>query len=312
MNKALRNRTMKWRNIIFFLVMLCCSLSCQRYLKGLSSSAVVPTIPGAFYTGTDSCIPCHDDIYRQYKKTVHYRISSREVPSAERGCETCHGPGSLHVKSKGAVTDILGFSRLTPAESSEICLQCHTGAPTMDWRANVHVLNGVGCNECHKSHKVTAPKMVYLGDPEICYTCHQEKKAQNALPSHHPVREGKMKCTSCHNNHGSENNNLQKDTLNDLCLECHAEYQGPFVYEHAPAVEDCSICHEPHGTIANNLLVQNEPFLCLRCHKGHQVNPKTGPQPTMAALLTSCTQCHPQVHGSDLPSQLPPGGALTR
>ncbi len=71
------------------------------------------------------------------------------------------------------------------------------------------------------------------------------------------VREGKMTCTSCHNNHGSENNNLNKETLNDLCVECHAEYQGPFVYEHAPVVEDCSVCHDPHGTIANNLLLQN-------------------------------------------------------
>lgn len=292
-------------------VVVCVLAGCQGYLQKAATSFTMPALPGAFYTGTDSCIPCHDDIYRQYKKTIHYRLASAELKWAQRGCETCHGPGSLHVKSKGAAKDILSFSRLSAQQSSEICLQCHTGGPTMDWRANVHVLNNVGCNECHKSHKVTASKMVYLGDPEICFTCHQEKKAQLVLPSHHPVREGKMNCTSCHNNHGSENNNLNKDTLNDLCQNCHAEYQGPFVYEHAPVVEDCSICHEPHGTIANNLLVQNEPFLCLRCHKGHRENPQTGPHPTVPALLTSCTQCHAQVHGSDLPAQLK-GGGLTR
>jgi nitrate/TMAO reductase-like tetraheme cytochrome c subunit len=157
------------RTIIAMLLILSGSalVGCKSLLQSSYRSAQIPTIPGAVYSGTDSCIPCHDDIYRQYKKTIHYRLAPAEFKWAERGCETCHGPGSLHVKSKGAIQDILGFSRLTPQESSEICLQCHTGAPTMDWRANVHVQNGVGCNECHKSHKVTAAKMVYLGDPAI-------------------------------------------------------------------------------------------------------------------------------------------------
>lgn len=286
-------------------------LGCQKLLKTREPGPEVPSISGAFHVGTDSCIPCHDDIYQQYKKTVHYRLDSSELKGVERGCETCHGPGSRHVQSKGAAGDIISFNKLSSQESSEICLQCHQGEPTMDWRANVHVMSGVGCNECHKSHKVTAEKMVYLGDPDICFTCHQEKKVQHLLPSHHPVKEKKMKCSSCHNNHGSENNNLKKLNLNDVCFDCHAEYQGPFVYEHAPAVEDCTICHDPHGAVANNLLKQSEPFLCLRCHRGHKENPKTGNHPTTAALMTSCTQCHSQVHGSDLPSQVK-GGGLTR
>ncbi|MCP4716114.1 MAG: DmsE family decaheme c-type cytochrome [Deltaproteobacteria bacterium] len=271
----------------------------------------VPVIEDAFYVGTDSCVHCHNDVYRQYKGTIHSRLESFELKGLERGCETCHGPGSKHVASKGLVEDIISFSRLQAAESSEICLQCHRGAPTMDWHANVHVLNGVGCNECHKSHKITAPKMVYLGDPEICFTCHQEKMAQHQLPSHHPIKEQKMKCSSCHNNHGSENNNLNRETLNAVCSSCHAEYEGPFVYDHEPVVEDCSICHDPHGTIADSLLKQNEPFLCLRCHRGHRENPETGAHPSSAALMSACTQCHSRVHGTDLPAQLNRNG-LTR
>ncbi len=276
-----------------------------------STSPVVQLLEGAFYTGTDSCIPCHDDVYGQYKQTIHYRLAPHELTDATRGCETCHGPGSLHVQAKGGLDNIISFSELSAEESSEICLSCHRGEPIRDWRASVHILNGVGCNACHKSHKITAPKMVHLGDPDICFTCHQGKKAQHMLPSHHPIKEKKMKCSDCHNNHGSENNNLNKPTLNDVCFECHAEYQGPFVYEHKPVFEDCSICHDPHGTIANNLLKQSQPFLCLRCHRGHKRNPKIGPHPSVAAFLTSCTQCHAQVHGSDMPSQLN-GTGLTR
>lgn len=288
-----------------------CILGCQKFLKESMQNPLLPTIPDAFYVGTDSCIPCHDDVYRQYKKTAHARLSAAELPGVQRGCETCHGPGSRHVQTRGAAGQIISFPRLTAEQSSEVCLQCHRGDPVMDWRANMHVMNGVGCNECHKSHKITSPKMVYLGDPDICFSCHEEKKAQHLLPSHHPVREKKMRCSSCHNNHGSENNNLKKIHLNDVCLDCHAEYQGPFVYEHAPVIEDCTICHDPHGTTANNLLRQSEPFLCLRCHKGHKPNPKTGDHPSLASLMTSCVQCHSQIHGSDLPSQVK-GGGLTR
>ncbi len=298
---------------IALLPILACALiaGCRNLLTDYSVSPVLPEIPDAFYVGTDSCIPCHDDIFKQYKKTVHARISKNELAGTEHGCETCHGPGSKHVQSKGAVADIISFSRLSATESSAVCLTCHTGEPTMDWRSNVHVLNDVGCNDCHKSHKETGPKMVHLGDPDICFSCHTGKYTQHLLPSHHPVKEKKMKCSSCHNNHGSENNNLKQDTLNDLCFECHAEHQGPFVFEHAPAVEDCSICHDPHGTIANNLLKQSQPFLCLRCHRGHRSNPATGSHPGASTFLTSCTQCHSSVHGSDLPSQVK-GGGLTR
>ena len=295
-------------------ILLLCVLTawgCQRFLKAGENRVELPMIEGAFYVGTDSCVPCHDDVYQQFKKTVHYRLNAVELKGMQRGCETCHGPGSKHLQTKGKAQDIISFTKLPPEQSSQMCLACHQGGPIMDWRANVHVLNGVGCNECHKSHKITGPKMVYLGDPDLCFTCHQEKKAETMLPSHHPLREKKMKCGSCHDNHGSENNNLKKQHLNDVCFECHAEYQGPFVFEHAPVVEDCSICHDPHGTVANNLLRQSEPFLCLRCHRGHKENPKTGGHPTVGTLMTSCAQCHSAVHGSDLPSQVN-GGGLTR
>jgi hypothetical protein len=92
--------------------------------------------------------------------------------------------------------------------------------------------------------------------------------------------------------------------------------------------------------VANNLLVQNEPFLCLQCHEMHfhsglegepdetayvpifdpdfdpdvprdtypgGLVPNIGPSGFRQAFTTKCTQCHTQVHGSDLPSQTVPG-----
>jgi DmsE family decaheme c-type cytochrome len=122
------------------------------------------------------------------------------------------------------------------------------------------------------------------------------------------------------------------ERTNDLCYECHTNHQGPFIFEHPPVEEDCSTCHEPHGSVTNFLLKQNEPFLCLQCHETHfhtarvsaegpynalpsgsATNP-FGKTSFMAAYGTKCTQCHVQIHGSDLPSQSVSGRgkALTR
>jgi DmsE family decaheme c-type cytochrome len=155
-----------------------------------------------------------------------------------------------------------------------------------------------------------------VNDPQACYKCHQKIFAQNQMPSHHPIREGKMVCSDCHDAHGQAERNLKGDSVTALCYKCHADKQGPFVYEHPPVTEDCSICHEPHGTVANNLLHQPPTMLCLRCHTGHRTVPADhfgvpvadidGDPILQGAYYGDCTQCHSQVHGSDLPSQRSP------
>jgi hypothetical protein len=51
---------------------------------------------------------------------------------------------------------------------------------------------------------------------------------------------------------------------------------------------------------------QPTTFLCLRCHSGHRGvrhapidNPANGLVPS---FYTNCTQCHSQIHGSNLPA----------
>ena len=141
-----------------------------------------------------------------------------------------------------------------------------------------------------------------------------------------------MSCVGCHNPHSSTESQLNTNMrLNDLCYTCHQGKEGPFVFEHAPVVEDCSLCHTPHGAIANNLLTANEPTVCLQCHEFHFHAGLLSPDGTTevggsefenpygsdsfnVSMTTKCTQCHSQIHGSDLPGQTTPGGghALVR
>lgn len=310
--------------VLLILFLLGCALKdVQR------KAAIVPVIADATYTGDGACFGCHYEMEGHFAKTIHGRIADFEVVGKSKGCESCHGPGSLHAET-GDPNQIISFSQITKGQSAAVCLECHASGPLMDWRGSGHALNNVACSDCHRAHS-TKTKLLVRQQPQLCYDCHQQIRARTYYPSHHPIREGKMGCSDCHQPHGSFAGGLKTaERKNDLCLKCHADKQGPYIYEHPPVVEDCAICHEAHGTVSNNLLVQNEPFLCLQCHQFHFHPGKIGDEGTSTdvygrtltscregmtmAYTTKCTQCHARVHGSDLPSQSVPGQgkALTR
>ena len=275
----------------------------------------------------DTCYRCHGNMADMQRIAGPHQICG---PNGFN-CTTCHD----------------AHGNLLESSRKDLCLQCHNNSsPTMAWHSSTHNLYGVACTDCHSPHAsgnvpqlvgishldVARPKRLPMSvnEPEACYKCHQEIFAMTSLPSHHPIREGKMFCSDCHDAHGQMDNNLRAETLNLLCWKCHAEKQGPFAYEHPPVTEDCSICHAAHGTVANNLLKQPATFLCLRCHVGHRQGAHPGGsyaadpinEPGLPApgrlntdrvpqirpgFYTDCTTCHSQIHGSDLPTPHYPG-----
>jgi DmsE family decaheme c-type cytochrome len=270
-----------------------------------------------------TCAQCHEDVYKSFMGNVHARLKSFEYAGTPGGCEACHGPAQKHVDS-GAKADIISFGEKGAAEINALCGKCHRSGDFASWAHGQHARNGLTCTECHTVHKGNGKPST--DEITLCGKCHEDARAQMFFPSHHPVREGKMQCSSCHNPHGTDGVGSLRtaERKNDLCYNCHSRYQGPFVYEHAPVMEDCGICHDAHGTAANNLLRQNEPFVCLQCHSLHfhagrvgdtgtqTIHPGTSDNPWGAqgwakAYGTKCSQCHSQIHGSDHPSQSLPG-----
>jgi DmsE family decaheme c-type cytochrome len=260
----------------------------------------------------DLCYRCHIEM-----RDLQHIAGPHQIGSGGFQCIDCHDP--------------LGMVR--EPSRLDLCLTCHqTDATTMTWHSSMHSLAGAACTDCHDPHprlkRDRSPNVEHTGversprkpmavlQPETCYKCHPRIFAMSGLPSHHPIQEGKMVCSDCHDAHGQAEKGLREPTLNDVCYRCHGEKQGPFAYDHPPVSQDCSICHEAHGSINDYLLHQPATFLCLRCHSGHRSEhrPLDGRVMVAAqeALYGDCTQCHAQVHGSDLINQTLRGRGLTR
>ncbi|HEY0341110.1 MAG TPA: DmsE family decaheme c-type cytochrome [Steroidobacteraceae bacterium] len=289
----------------------------------LASSAVPAPAPAYSAKGADTCLNCHNDTdITGLFQTKHARPNDPRGPFGHGGlqCEACHGPGDAHVKARGrqpAGIVEFGVKANTPvAKQNAMCLGCHESNAAHDWGTSAHAANDVPCAGCHRPHAAQDPVLKVSTQPEVCATCHQAQHANMLKPSHHPLREGKMGCTSCHSPHGSTAPaSLVKNTVNETCTSCHAEFRGPFLWEHQPVTEDCANCHEPHGSAQPALLKAPVSFLCQQCHEaaGHPSAPLTpqglpGGTPSPFLVAGGCVNCHSQVHGSNHPS----GRALMR
>jgi DmsE family decaheme c-type cytochrome len=281
--------------------------------------------------GDAKCTRCHDE-GEEYPvlaigKTRHGVRADGRTP----GCTSCHGASETHMNKPpdakerpGPDVTFRGARKADAERASGMCLTCHQkDARRSHWAGSTHQANEVACSSCHQVHNAHDKVRDKATQPEVCYACHKEQRTQVMKPSHHPIPEGKMGCSDCHNAHGSVGPKLMKrDSVNDTCYTCHMEKRGPFVHVHEPVAEDCGNCHNPHGTTAENLLKARPPFLCHQCHTPHggQVaqiagtgqiaaqigatsSGKNGINYTMAR---GCVNCHTQVHGTNNPSTTNP------
>ena len=271
-----------------------------------------------------TCSKCHDENEAKpvlsILKSKHAVMADSRTPFADQSCMTCHGNSEAHMQApaegaKRIQPDIV-FDRdsKTPvALRNQTCLNCHEKGLRMHWKGSRHETANVDCASCHVAHTQSDPIMAKETEAEACFACHKGRRAEMLRPSTHPMREGQMSCSGCHDPHGSAGPKLlTKQTVNETCYTCHAEKRGPFLWEHAPVREDCTACHKPHGSVHASMLKNRVPWLCQQCHLAAQhpstVYSGTGlPGPTRPSgsqqmLGKSCMNCHSQVHGSNHPS----------
>jgi predicted CXXCH cytochrome family protein len=237
-------------------------------------AVVLPEVPGAKYIGSGECEQCHDEIFRSFKTADHSRLLAKGKNSLNYGCESCHGPCSIHSDSGGETLPPYIFTSGRPQ-------------PT-----------GLGARTPVQSARAVET---------VCYTCHLDVRGMFNLPNHHPVPEGRMTCIQCHPPHSGvafTGGGTQLLSQNESCLQCHPSQQGPFVFEHDAVREGCTTCHSPHGSVNAKMLLQRNANLCLKCHFQQ---PQAGGGILIGGVdhTTKLNQgacwsagCHEAVHGS--------------
>ena len=266
------------------------------------------------YAGVESCQMCHQEVYDKLTKTAMGILFVKHPRDAKEklGCETCHGPGNEHVASSGSeFGNMVRFRQGTPvpvAVRNAVCLKCHEKRQRLFWQGSPHENNGMACTECHTVHTgpgmETRNQLVRCNVTDTCSPCHKKQVNEELRFSHHPLREGKMSCVSCHNPHGTTSPKLVKGLSNrELCFTCHAEKRGPFLYQHPPVLEDCFNCHQPHGSAYPTLLKAPTVRLCRECHiQFHAINFNTTAKgaPRLNQMMGgACANCHVNIHGSN-------------
>jgi predicted CXXCH cytochrome family protein len=220
-----------------------------------------PNVAGATFVGSKKCEECHEEQTGHFEGATHSRIALKDAKGIDIGCESCHGGGSLHVKSGGAKATIVN-----PNQSPETCFTCHLDKRGEFSLPHAHpVLSGqVTCNDCHNPHKghVVNRSGAELETPnETCTKCHTAQKGP-FLFKHNAMVEG---CTACHNPHGTVNQKMLVARDANLCLRCHLEHPAGLVVNGVPGmVGDGKIVT---GSEDHRTRLQNGTCWSAGCHE---------------------------------------------
>ncbi len=244
---------------------------------------------------SNTCDGCHFVGFMSREKRVEPAIA----------CESCHGPGSAHVKDpKHSV--IYKASLADPVRETEVCLQCHMR--NRDKRLenmSIHDLwmqakdypAGYEPGRALIKYKLVAP-FVYGQETKEFWPNGAAKK--NRTQGNEFVRDRMYQhgitCINCHDPHRLTNT-AQKSEGNALCMKCHSF--GSIIGPHQKSLEAhthhkadskgsrCIECHMPK----TGRHTGKSP-LTVRSHMFRFVSPAETMALGMPAATNACYACH--------------------
>ena len=133
-------------------------------------------------------------------------------------CESCHGPGSGHVKSGGRPGTLLNPAQLSAAGLNDFCGVCHRNSAESDWT-----------DKWKTRHQPS-----YLAQ-SACF--------RNS--------NGALTCLTCHDPHGPLNEVAAQ--YDKLCIECHKTVRHTATI----TARSCVDCHMPQVAVSDQLKFTN-------------------------------------------------------
>ena len=232
------------------------------------------------------CDGCH---------SVNFNTATHTVTEWNVGCESCHGPGSEHVKH-AVSANIVNPARLDYVQASDVCIQCHSqGRPLnnpiegkyYDWPVGFQMGRKLADFWKLEDHKLGETTFTHFADG----TAHKNRMQGNDYITSQMYSHG-VACYTCHDAHGTANDALLRKPASQLCLDCHGpgSPNGPrdpsiSRHTHHPAGttgSECIACHMPK--IAQTLADSN-----VRSHTFRFVGPA---QTDALKIPNACNVCH--------------------
>lgn len=187
---------------------------------------------------SNSCFACH----KPHQELDNYGFDAHRTNGIN--CSSCH---TIH-------------SSQTPDNWDKSCYKCHQEVKTSFMLNSNHPLNqdALSCLSCHNFVKKTDDNVAY-GLNQACVDCHPSQTGpflyEHEATQFYSLEDGS--CINCHQPHGSVNNHLLKQPVNNLCSSCH--FEPAHLTAHPDKNYDkmsCSSCHTSlHGSFDNKKLL---------------------------------------------------------
>ena len=212
-----------------------------------------------------TCDGCH---------SVGFDRKTETVAEWNVGCERCHGPGSEHVR-KPTRSNMVNPATMSAAAETDLCIQCHSqgrpvteagdgrGSPRPAQQSAQQYVQGpadwpVGFALGLRLEDYWKLEECRLGQTNFYYypdcTAHKNRMQGNDFVQSVMYRH-QIRCSDCHDAHGTGQHGLLRKPAQSLCLECHGpgSPNGPregTIAAHThhkadSAGSQCVACHMP-------------------------------------------------------------------
>ena len=260
------------------------------------------------------CVACHTaGAQVEFNETSGEWMATWEEAGVT--CESCHGPGSTHIKPPSGEEKADYIWR---TEDSAVCGNCHVGQTSV---GKVEGLN--------TGYPLSADgKPIRPGDPHDDFF--------TFTPDLHPDGETVKGQAMQYNDYLTSRHEHSLPTLlgnedkEDFCLMCHSTDYVLAEEGEEPTLEtaihdiECALCHDMHGTSNENNLRLDKWDTCVQCHRNGDRVPGEDPLPPHKEVVSGeipidglegdswmdgkvqCTDCHmPPMGVREVPYDIP-------
>lgn len=214
------------------------------------------------------CVSCHSG-RPQPAEGAEGRFQDPPFLELSIGCESCHGPGALHVKERRSGqalrsahdTSIVNPVKLPGILSDNICMYCHQGLDATalmpakryaDFRPGTPLADTLAIFAV-PLRRDSAPADLVL-----------QHYALMTLSRCYLASSGRLHCTTCHDPHQEPKSAAAVSFYRSRCLTCHTEASCKLTLAARRAkADDCAGCHMPkqqlqqisHSSLTNHRIL---------------------------------------------------------